>query len=75
MYFDSYDLALGSTSNFCTTHGYSEPISRLLTISSAVPTTGRRQRPMIAVTMKSTATTAAMPARIARPGIVALTSV
>ena len=44
-------------------------------MSSAVPMIGRRQRPMIAVTMNSTATSAAMPARIARPGMVALTSV
>ena len=44
-------------------------------MSSAVPMSGRRQRPMIAVTKKSMATSAAMPARIARPGIMALTSV
>ena len=44
-------------------------------MSSAVPTSGKRQRPMNAVTMKSAATKTAMPARIARPGIVALTSV
>jgi len=51
------------------------PTTRPLTSSSAVPMIGRRQRPMIAVTMKSTATRAAMPARIARPGIVAFASV
>jgi hypothetical protein len=44
-------------------------------MSRAVPMIGSRQRPMIAVTMNSTATIAAMPARIVRPGMVAFTSV
>ncbi len=46
----------------------------LATIRPAVPMIGRRQRPMTAVTMKNSATTPAMPARIARPGMTALTS-
>ncbi|OUE08511.1 hypothetical protein CMsap09_06155 [Clavibacter michiganensis] len=46
----------------------------LLTMRPAVPMIGRRQRPMTAVTMNSSATTAAMPARIARPGMTAFTS-
>ncbi|OUE32144.1 hypothetical protein BFL35_01455 [Clavibacter michiganensis] len=46
----------------------------LATMSPAVPMMGRRQRPMAAVMRNSTATTMAMPARIVRPGITALTS-
>ena len=51
------------------------PTTSDATISRAVAASGKRQRPMTAVTKKSIATTAAMMARIARPGIVALTPV
>ncbi len=44
-------------------------------MSSAVPTIGRRQRPMTAVMTKSAATSSAMPARMPRLGMVELTSV
>ncbi len=44
-------------------------------MSSAVAASGKRQRPMTAVTKKRIATTAAMIARMARPGIVAFTPV
>jgi hypothetical protein len=47
---------------------------RLETMSSTVPMMGRRQRPMTAATMKSTATIPAIPARIDSPGIVPFTS-
>ena len=75
MYGASSARALGSTWKRWTTHGYSEPMSRLDTMSSTAPMRGSRQRPRIAVMRNSTATTAAMTDRICRPGMVALTSV
>ena len=48
---------------------------RLDTMSRAVPTSGRRQRPTRAVMRNRMATPTAIAARIWRPGMTALTSV
>ena len=50
-------------------------MTKLDTINNAVPTMAGRQRPMMAVTINAMATNAAIPARIAREGIVAFASV
>ena len=74
MYGASNERSLGSTWKRCTIHGYTDPTRMALTMSRAVPTMGRRHRPMMAVTMNRMATSAATPARIARAGMTALTS-
>ena len=51
------------------------PMTSADATSRPVPISGRRHRPTAAVMMNSTITKAAMPARMTRLGMVALTSV
>ena len=64
MYSCSSVRSEGSTWKRCTTHGAREPRISALTMRSAVPMMGSRQRPMTAATMNRMATMPAMPARI-----------